>query len=155
MITLMAARRGHDTVLATTVAQRTQRPADRRRAVPHQTATRRPDMIIRTKRTPRRRARDHVNGPEDFINWDHGQLTLRLSSHADNPQLTQLAALDSTKPLARPILLAEVDGAIVAALSLSTGVGAADPFQRTLGLIELLRVRACQLALAGPNQRAA
>jgi hypothetical protein len=112
-------------------------------------------MNIHTKRTPRRRAPHHVNGAEDFINWDQGQVTLRLSSHADNPQLTQLAALDSTKPLARPILLAQVDGAIVAALSLSTGAGAADPFHRTLGLIELLRVRACQLALAGPNRHAA
>jgi hypothetical protein len=49
-------------------------------------------MNIRTKRTPRRRARDHVNGAEAFINWDQGQVTLRLSSRADNPQLTQLAA---------------------------------------------------------------
>jgi hypothetical protein len=112
-------------------------------------------MNIDTNRIRRRRARDRVNGAEHFINWDQGQVTLRLSSHADSPQLTQLAALDSTKPLARPILVAELDGAIVAALSLSTGARAADPFHRTLGLIELLRVRACQLALAAPNQRAA
>jgi hypothetical protein len=112
-------------------------------------------MNIRTKRTPRRRARDHVNGSGAFINGDQGQVTLRLSSRADNPQLTQLAGLDSTKPLAQPILLAELDGAIVAARSLSTGAGAADPFHRTLGLIELLRVRACQLALAATDQRAA
>jgi hypothetical protein len=54
--------------------------------------------------------------------------------------------LDSSKPLTQAILLAEVDGTVGAALSLSTGAGVADPFQRT-GLVELLRVRACQLAL--------
>jgi hypothetical protein len=56
--------------------------------------------------------------------------------------------LDTSKPLTQPILLAEVDGAVAAALSLSTGAGVADPLHRTAGLVELLRVRACQLALA-------
>jgi diketogulonate reductase-like aldo/keto reductase len=41
------------------------------------------DMNIDTNRIRRRRARDRVNGAEHFINWDQGQVTLRLSSHVD------------------------------------------------------------------------
>ena len=95
-----------------------------------------------------RPAPDDVNGTESSVCWAEGQVTLRLGSPADDRPLTRLAILDSSKPLTQPILLAEVDGAVVAALSLSTGAGVANPFHRTAGLVELLRVRACQLALA-------
>jgi hypothetical protein len=105
-------------------------------------------MNICTNLTASRRAPDEVNGTDSNVDWAQGQVTLRLGSTADDPQLTQLGTLDSSKPLTQPILLAELDGAVVAALSLSTGAGVADPLLRTVGLLELLRVRACQLALA-------
>jgi hypothetical protein len=105
-------------------------------------------MNICTNMDASRPAPDDVNGTESSVGWAEGQVTLRLGSPADARQLRRLAMLDSSKPLTQPILLAEVDGAVAAALSLSTGVGAADPSQRTAGLVELLRVRAVQLALA-------
>ena len=112
-------------------------------------------MSIFTNRSANRRTQDNANGGEDVISWDQGQVTLRLGAPADDRQLTRLAGLDGSRPLVQPILLAEVDGLIAAALSLSTGAGVADPFQRTVGLVELLRVRACQLALAEPTKSAA
>jgi hypothetical protein len=47
--------------------------------------------------------------------------------------------------MAQPVLLAEVDGQLLAALALSDGSVVADPFHRTADLIELLRARAHQL----------
>ena len=53
--------------------------------------------------------------------------------------LIRLAALDSARPLQGPALVAEENGAIVAALCLSTGRGVADPFVPALHLLDLLR----------------
>jgi hypothetical protein len=72
-------------------------------------------------------------------------VTLRFGSPADGGSLARLAALDSSKPLAQPVLLAEVDGQLLAALALSDGTVVADPFHRTADLIDLLRARARQL----------
>jgi hypothetical protein len=73
------------------------------------------------------------------------RVTLRFGSRADEDSLARLAALDSSKPLAQPVLVAEVDGQLLAALALSDGKVVADPFHPTLALIELLRARARQL----------
>ena len=43
--------------------------------------------------------------------------TIRTATHTDEPALDRLAQLDSGVVPAQPILIAEVDGAIVAALS--------------------------------------
>jgi hypothetical protein len=72
-------------------------------------------------------------------------VTLRFGSRADEASLARLAALDSSKPPAQPVLLAEVDGQLLAAVALSDGTVIADPFHPTLDLIELLRARARQL----------
>ena len=74
-----------------------------------------------------------------------GSVTLRFGAPADEQLLARLAALDSAEPPAQPVLLAEVDGQILAAVALSDGTVIADPFYRTAGLIELLRGRAKQL----------
>jgi hypothetical protein len=84
------------------------------------------------------------------ISRDAGAVTLRLGSPADDPQLERLAMRGSSGPLRPPVLVAELDGAIVAAVSLSTGARLADPLRRTSGLVELLRVRACQLVTRDP-----
>jgi hypothetical protein len=68
----------------------------------------------------------------------HGVL-LRKTRAADDVALVRLAALDSARPLKRPALVAEENGAIVAALCLSTGRAVADPFVPSLHLVELLR----------------
>lgn len=72
-------------------------------------------------------------------------VTLRFGSPVDQRSLARLAALDSSTPPAQPILLAEVDGQLQAALALTDGTIVADPFRPTADLIELLRARARQL----------
>lgn len=72
-------------------------------------------------------------------------VTLRFGSPADQGALAQLAELDSSMPPVEPVLLAEVDGQLRAALALITGAVIADPFYPTAGLIDLLRARARQL----------
>ena len=72
-------------------------------------------------------------------------VTLRFGSPADNGALARLAAVDSAEPPAQPVLLAEVDGQVVAALALSDGTSIANPFSPTADLIDLLRTRATQL----------
>jgi len=81
-------------------------------------------------------------------------VTLRTGYLADEESLGWLAALDSAKLPAGPILLAEVDGQLRAALSLSDGTLVADPWHRTAGLIELLRARARQLEAPSHIRRA-
>jgi hypothetical protein len=72
------------------------------------------------------------------------EVTVRHATAADGAALTRLAALDSARPPAEPVLLAEVDGIPMAAVSLADGRVVADPFERTAELVELLRVRAAQ-----------
>ena len=72
-------------------------------------------------------------------------IVIRLSRPEDEPALVRLAALDSRPVPAAPILVAEADGELRAALSLSDGAEIADPFHRTAPLAALLRARADQL----------
>jgi hypothetical protein len=69
------------------------------------------------------------------------QVTIRQSSPDDWGQITRLATLDSATVPAGPMLLAEVDGELHAALGLTDGRVIADPFVRTSGLVALLRDR--------------
>jgi hypothetical protein len=80
-------------------------------------------------------------------------VTLRFGVTDDQTRLARLAALDSSKPPAPPILLAEVDGQLLAALALSDGTVVADPFHPTADLVDLLRARAHQLGGDGPMRR--
>ena len=73
-------------------------------------------------------------------------LTLRLATHADGQALARLAELEQAQRPAEPVLLGVVMARAVVALSLSDGRVLADPFFRTAELIELLRLRARQLA---------
>jgi hypothetical protein len=69
-------------------------------------------------------------------------LTIRLAGDDDRASLATLAQLDSARPPAHPVLLAEADGSPVAALSLLDGAAVADPFRSTADVVDLLRVRA-------------
>ena len=70
-------------------------------------------------------------------------ITIRLAHAGDEPDLRRLAALDSAEgPPPSPLMLAEVDGAIRAALSLRDGAAIADPFYPTAQIVELLRAHA-------------
>lgn len=76
-------------------------------------------------------------------------VTLRLATVADAHAIERLAALDSATAPAGPVLLAEVDGTIRAALALSGGATIADPFFPSAALVPLLRARALQLPSGG------
>jgi hypothetical protein len=84
-----------------------------------------------------------------------GRLTIRRSRQVDRAKIRRVSQLDSQWPPREPLLVAEVDGEIVAALSLATGVVVADPFKRTADLVALLRLRAEQLTLPDRRERPA
>jgi hypothetical protein len=75
------------------------------------------------------------------------QVLLRpaYATNDDERSLHRLATLDSAPAApAAPLLLAEVDGELRAALSLSEGTTVADPFYPSAELVALLRAHADQ-----------
>jgi hypothetical protein len=80
---------------------------------------------------------------------------LRTARAGDDPDLIRLAALDGARPLAGPALVAEENGAMIAALCLSTGRAVADPFVQSLYAVALLREHAAhrQAPPAAPRDR--
>lgn len=79
--------------------------------------------------------------------------TIRLGDAADAADIDRLAALDERDPGESPHLVADDDGEIVAALSLTDGTAIGDPFRLTLPTIGLLRARARQLDALGRGRR--
>ncbi|HEX2084524.1 MAG TPA: hypothetical protein VHF89_02500 [Solirubrobacteraceae bacterium] len=79
-------------------------------------------------------------------------LTIRPAEHDDVRPLAELAGLDSARPLAGDVLLAEGEGGPLAAIEVDSGRVVADPFRPTHHEAELLRARAAQLR---PRRRTA
>jgi hypothetical protein len=73
-------------------------------------------------------------------------VSLRVSSVDDAGALAHLAELDSRRMPPGPMLLAEVDNHVRAAVSLADGSVLADPFYTTKDTIRLLRKRAKKLS---------
>jgi hypothetical protein len=71
---------------------------------------------------------------------------IRAARGSDGLALARLAELDSAAVPAGELIVAEADGALVAARSLSTGRAIADPFHPTADVLELLAVRAATMA---------
>jgi hypothetical protein len=80
---------------------------------------------------------------------------VRLASAHDAPALVRLAQLDSalaasaelpTRAAEADVLVAEHDGELVAALSLSDGLLVSDPAHRSSGLVALLHRRRYEVA---------
>jgi len=69
-------------------------------------------------------------------------IAIRPARPDESPALRDLAALDSARPLAGDVLVAVVDDAPVAAISLDDGRVVADPFRRTADSVALLQLRA-------------
>ena len=76
------------------------------------------------------------------------QVTIRRAYPDDAPALARLAALDCRRLPTGEVLVAEVDGQLWAAVSISTNLAIADPFRHSAGLVRLLRMRAAQLDVA-------
>ena len=73
------------------------------------------------------------------------EIAIRSVRPSDVDDIQRLALLVDRAVPAEPLLLAESDGAIVAALSTATGDVVSDPFRATADLVALLRLRAAQL----------
>lgn len=73
-------------------------------------------------------------------------LTIRVASTEEWDAIDRLAQRDSAPPPPRETLLvAEVDGEMLAAVSVRNGYAVADPFRPSGEHVELLRARADQL----------
>ena len=84
---------------------------------------------------------------------DQSAITVRPASTADADALADLAELDSVRVPPAPLLLAETDDELRAALSLTDGTVISDPFHVSADLVALLRDRA-RNPRADVNQRA-
>jgi hypothetical protein len=67
-------------------------------------------------------------------------LTIKLSTDADRQRIRDLAELDSGHVPHGDVLLAEVHGRLVAAIGMD-GTVIADPFERTAGVVKVLRTQ--------------
>jgi hypothetical protein len=67
-------------------------------------------------------------------------VTIKLSTEADGERIRRLAELDSKRPPHGDVLLAEVEGRLLAAIGMD-GTVIADPFERTAPLVKLLRLQ--------------
>jgi hypothetical protein len=72
-------------------------------------------------------------------------VTVRFATPADAPALERLAALDNGSVPVGTTLVAELDGELVAALSVRFGRTLADPFRPAAELVRLLELRRAQL----------
>lgn len=83
------------------------------------------------------------------------QMTIRRLDvdGADRAALAHLAELDSRQELEGVVLGAEVEGRLLAAISIETGEVIADPFSRTSELRALLKLRVSQLRERDGRQR--
>jgi len=75
-------------------------------------------------------------------------LSIRAARSSDAAQLRRLAQLDSARVPVGELLVAESDGAVVAAHSPASGATIADPFRRTADVVELLVMRGAMLRTA-------
>ena len=78
-------------------------------------------------------------------------VTIRWAVPADLAALERVAALDSKRLPAGPLLVAAVDGQIRAAVSTIDEQAIADPFFPSLNLVRLLSTRASQLRETQPH----
>ena len=83
----------------------------------------------------------------------HERVTVRHSHIGDADAIQRLAALDSARVPEAPMLVAESDARILAALPLGSGRPIADPFTPSAELVALLELRAAQLGEDGARQQ--
>jgi hypothetical protein len=104
------------------------------------------DRIDTLRDAGRRPKRVHVEQRAEL-----SEIELRLCRAADDPALDRLAALaERPVPFGR-LVVALVNGSLVAALPLGGGCALRDPFAKTVHLIPLLELRAKQLRQREPR----
>jgi hypothetical protein len=70
----------------------------------------------------------------------YSNITIKLSTEADRERIRRLAELDSKRAPEGDVLLAEVGGRLLAAVGVD-GTVVADPFERTAGVVRVLRAQ--------------
>jgi hypothetical protein len=91
-------------------------------------------LIGRRTRAARPRRTEAAGTPDE--------VTIRRAGDGDAARLRVLARLDSSRPLTGPVLVAERNGALIAAIGLGDGRTIADPFEPTAAYVALLELRA-------------
>jgi hypothetical protein len=103
-------------------------------------------------RFARERLKDDHDGirPEDdgTATLEPESITIRPLREDDVPAVERLAGLEERPVPPGPLLLAEVEGTVEAALALDGGETVANPFSESAGAVSLLHVRAAQLRAA-------
>jgi hypothetical protein len=84
----------------------------------------------------------------------YDSVAVRRARPEDEEAINRVAILDGRKAPAGQVLVAEADGQVIAALSVSDGTRAADPFSWTSDVMELMEMRAEQIAAAGAERQA-
>src|SRR5215213_10718397 len=80
------------------------------------------------------------------------QITIRLSTDADRERIRSLSELDSAHEPQGDVLLAEVNGRLLAAIGMD-GAVIADPFERTAPVVKLLRLQLAGKPARAPRER--
>ena len=76
---------------------------------------------------------------------DSQHFALRAASPDDSVAIMTIAQLDSARVPDTDALVGEVDGEIVAVITMGDGLVVADPFRHTEAVVNLLRSRRAQL----------
>jgi hypothetical protein len=77
-----------------------------------------------------------------------GSIVIRVARPDDRPALERLQDLADRRLPDVPLIVAEVDGDLLAAAPTTGGAVVSDPFRVTLDVAELLRLRSSQLRSA-------
>lgn len=78
----------------------------------------------------------------------HRSIVIRPARASDASAIARLALLSARRPPEAPLLVAEVDGEVLAASPVAGGQPVTDPFAVTIDISELLALRAAQLRAA-------
>jgi hypothetical protein len=68
-------------------------------------------------------------------------ITIRHATATDEADLIRLAALDSSRVPSGELLVAQLGGDLIAALSVDTGAAIADPFEHTAAIVDSMRAQ--------------
>lgn len=79
----------------------------------------------------------------------YDSVAVRLARPEDEQAIRRIAALDGKRAPAGRVLVAEADSELIAALPVTGGDAVADPFRWTADVVELMKMRAAQMADAG------
>ena len=104
------------------------------------------DRIATLRRSARPRRRTEP------VRVESPDIELRLCKPADDPAIDRLAALSEVPVPYGRLVVALLDGKLVAALPLNGDPVLRDPFVKTAELVRLLEVRAEQLREPAPRQ---